>query len=190
MCPECGYHIKEQLGSSIDSHVEFNEAKPYSPISSKAWIFKTPFPLNQYPRGAFAKEHPSLGWLFGPFHIANNGNVKDREYYDVINNVLFLLNICSKFTWFTTLWLIIKTWWIVLIEIILLCICFSHYDTVVLGIVLIPIFTIISIPFVISAICASYHRYVPIMIKTYRRIRKRHWVSMYKAVKHDNLNLD
>lgn len=191
VCPECGYPLPNNNAvEPIVGNDEFNETKPYSPFSSSAWIFKTPYPLSEYPRGAFAEEQPILGWLFGPIHIASNNNVKDKEYYDVINNIFLLWNLSAKFVFYSFLWLFAKTWWIILTEILLLTACFSNSGLEILGFVVMVTFLFISIPFAYSAWCASFHRYSPIIIKTYRRIRKRHWNSIYKAVKNNNLNLD
>lgn len=188
-CPNCGCPLVSPLSTKTILK-EFNETKPYSPISSTSWLFSTPFPLNRYPRGQFAIKHPDLGWLFGPIHIAYNGNPKDREAYDVLNNFFLLWNLIAKLGLYTFLWFLAKLKFILLITIILVVICFSDYDKEFSGILLLLIFLLASIPFSISAGCASYHRYFPAILKTYRRIRKRHWISMYKAAKYNNLNLD
>ena len=188
-CPECGYPFPSESLIVANAQLEFNETKPYSPISSNAWFFKTPLFLRNFPRGKFAENHPFLGWLFGPFHIAKNDNTADDEYYDVINNIFLLWNISAKAGFYSVLWTILKIWWIVGLGIVLIAICFENWLYEV-GVIVIAFLWVLFIVEAICGSCASYHRYSPIFIKTFRRIRKRHWISMYKAVKNDNLNLD
>lgn len=182
-CPACGFPMGNQSNQS-----EFNETKPYSPLSKDAWIFKTPFPLNKYPRGVFGKKHPFCGWFFGPFHIVNKGG-EDSEYYNVINNILYICNLVCKFNVYVALWWFLKLWWFVLLEILIVVLCCeARFEELAVAIAFVCLLCEVLVFF--CGMLAAISRYVPAIIRTFRRIFKRHWISMYKAVKTDNLNLD
>ena len=97
-CPNCGCpndnwkpKQEEQVheATPTDDDEDFNENGQYSPISPSAWLFKDPWPLRNYPRKAFEKEHPFLGWLFGPWYLTCK-NESEKEEYAVINNIFYL----------------------------------------------------------------------------------------------------
>ena len=115
-CPNCGCpndnwkpKQEEQVheATPTDDDEDFNENGQYSPISPSAWLFKDPWPLRNYPRKAFEKEHPFLGWLFGPWYLTCK-NESEKEEYAVINNIFYFFNLIFKTFLYATLWAFFK----------------------------------------------------------------------------------
>ena len=193
-CPECGNPLKT-TPKSYNPDMDYNETKGYSPFKANAWIFSTPSILKKFPRGHFALKHPFWGWLFGPWHISPY-NLEDTEYINVVNNIFYLLNQIFKFVLYALIWVLFKTWFILLIGLAggVLFTTFGaiNYNNALttIGIIVLGLTYIFSGIMLISGTLASLSRYSSPIIRSFRRICKRHWISMYKAVKNNNLDLN
>lgn len=185
----------EARHKSYNPDNDYNETKGYSPFQATAWIFSTPSILKRYPRGEFELRYPFWGWLFGPWHISNN-NSEDSEYINVVNNIFYLLNQIFKFFVYVFCWVFFKAWYIYLIayifQFVFMASIFEGSNDLIIilicGIIMACIFILLLI-LNISAILASLQRYASPIIRSFRRICKRHWISMYNAVKYNDLDL-
>lgn len=121
-CPNCGCpndnwkpqteEVKEQQQEptepiSTEYEEDFNENGKYSPFSPTSWFFADPWPLKNYPRKAFEKKHPFLGWLFGPWYLTCK-NESEKEEYAVINNIFYFFNLIFKTIVYANLWAFFK----------------------------------------------------------------------------------
>ena len=121
-CPNCGCpndnwkpqteEVKEQQQEPIEPisteyEEDFNENGQYSPFSPTSWFFADPWPLKNYPRKAFEKKHPFLGWLFGPWYLTCK-NESEKEKYAVINNIFYFFNLIFKTIVYANLWAFFK----------------------------------------------------------------------------------
>lgn len=115
-CPNCGCpndnwkpKQEEQVHETTptDYEEDFNENGQYSPISPSSWLFTDPWPLRNYPRKAFEKEHPFLGWLFGPWYLTCK-NESEKEEYAVINNIFYFFNLIFKTFLYAAIWAFFK----------------------------------------------------------------------------------
>lgn len=115
-CPNCGCpndnwkpKQEEQVHETTptDYEEDFNENGQYSPISPSSWLFTDPWPLSNYPRKAFEKEHPFLGWLFGPWYLTCK-NESEKEEYAVINNIFYFFNLIFKTFLYAAIWAFFK----------------------------------------------------------------------------------
>ena len=188
-CPNCGCpndnwnpKQEEQVQESTTTYNEedFNENGQYSPISPSSWLFTDPWPLKNYPRKAFEKKHPFLGWLFGPWYLTCK-NESEKEEYAVINNIFYF---------FKLIWAFFKGI-IVFIAYLMFYIIFAmglanNHNTgglIVLGIFVAIMLYGILIYFIVLDCCGmgkALHRYWPSIHRTWRRINKRYWNAMKK----------
>lgn len=203
-CPNCGcpndnWKPKQDeqtpestMPDQTDDEEDFNENGQYSPISPSSWLFADPWPLKNYPRKAFEKEHPFLGWLLGPWHLTCK-DVGEKEEYAVINNIFYLFNLIFKTNVYAFLWAFFKGI-IVLIAYLIIAILLGLMgmglanDNSVGGLVALGGFTAILfygmlIFFFVLECCGigkALHRYWPSLHRTWRRINKRYWDAMKK----------
>ena len=111
-CPNCGcpndnWKPKQETNESSSLEEDFNENGQYSPISPSSWLFTDPWPLRNYPRKAVEKEHPFLGWLFGPWYLTCK-NESEKEEYAVINNIFYFFNLIFKTFLYAAIWAFFK----------------------------------------------------------------------------------
>lgn len=118
-CPNCGcpndsWKPKQEekpqestMSNQTDYEEDFNENGQYSPFSPTSWFFADPWPLKNYPRKAFEKKHPFLGWLFGPWYLTCK-NESEKEEYAVINNIFYFFNLIFKTIVYANLWAFFK----------------------------------------------------------------------------------
>ena len=197
-CPNCGCpndnwkpKQEEQVheATPTDDDEDFNENGQYSPISPSAWLFKDPWPLRNYPRKAFEKEHPFLGWLFGPWYLTCKKE-SEKEEYAVINNIFYFFNLIFKTFLYATLWAFFKGFVAFVVAYLigaLLCLIafgilgISSNDFIASGGLLIILLYGLLIFSIILDCCGmgkALHRYWPSIHKTWRRINKRYWNAM------------
>lgn len=196
-CPNCGCpndnwkpKQEEQVHETTptDYEEDFNENGQYSPISPSSWLFTDPWPLSNYPRKAFEKEHPFLGWLFGPWYLTCK-NESEKEEYAVINNIFYFFNLIFKTNVYAILWAFFKgiTAFIGVLIIILLLtlmglgIGYSNASGelfAALGGFSAILFCGILIVLECCGMGKALHRYWPSIHRTWRRINKRYWNSM------------
>lgn len=197
-CPNCGcpndnWKPKQETNESSSLEEDFNENGQYSPISPSSWLFTDPWPLRNYPRKAFEKKHPFLGWLFGPWYLTCK-NESEKEEYAVINNIFYFFNLIFKTFLYATLWAFFKG--IVVFTVYLIfALCFismgagityaTNYVSVSITFALFAaiLFYIVLFYFIILDCCGmgkALHRYWPSIHRTWRRINKRYWDAMKK----------
>lgn len=193
VCPECGnlLNTPNTDSTTVNYDNDYNETLHYSPLKENCWLFTTPSYLESCPRGEFASRHPFWGWLLGPWHIANENN-EDKEYINVVNNIFYLLNQCFKAWLYVPVWIFLKSWYIFIIGFggVIFCAASGEEMLGILGIIILVLLYILGGILSICGILASIQRYSSPIIRSFRRIRKRHWMSMYRAIKYNNLNLD
>lgn len=200
-CPNCGCpndnwkpKQEEQTQEPITTGDEedFNENGQYSPISPSSWLFTDPWPLRNYPRKAFEKEHPFSGWLFGPWYLTCK-NESEKEEYAVINNIFYFFNLIFKTFLYATLWAFFKGI-VVLVAYLMFVLIFtlmgfgmannnSTGGLIVLGGFTVIMFYAILIYFIVLDCCGmgkALHRYWPSIHRTWRRINNRYWNAMKK----------
>ena len=195
-CPNCGcpndnWKPKQETNESNSLEEDFNENGQYSPISPSSWLFTDPWPLRNYPRKAFEKEHPFLGWLFGPWYLTCK-NESEKEEYAVINNIFYFFNLIFKTFLYATLWAFFKGI-VVFIAYLIFYMIFakgiantnnnSTGGLIVLGGFTVITFYAVIIYFIILDCCGmgkALHRYWPSIHRTWRRINKRYWNAMKK----------
>lgn len=198
-CPNCGCpndnwkpKQEEQVHETTptDDYEDFNENGQYSPISPSSWLFTDPWPLSNYPRKAFEKEHPFLGWLFGPWYLTCK-NESEKEEYAVINNIFYFFNLIFKTFLYAAIWAFFKG-----IVVFMAYLMFALIFTIIGwgmannnntgGLIVIGGFTAIMfyvaiIYFIILDCCGmgkALHRYWPSLHRTWRRLNKRYWNAM------------
>ena len=200
-CPNCGCpndnwkpKQEEQVQESTptDYEEDFNENGQYSPISPSSWLFTDPWPLKNYPRKAFEKKHPFLGWLFGPWYLTCK-NESEKEEYAVINNIFYFFNLIFKTFLYAALWAFFKGI-VVFLAYLVFAFCFismglgigsitdnrigASMPFVIFSAIL---FYVILFFFIILDCCGigkALHRYWPSIHRTWRRINKRYWNAM------------
>ena len=197
VCPECGKVLEAGVATCPNcgcpiENFDFNESKSQSTISSDSdsWILKTPYPLSKYPnKGDFAKAYPLLELLLiFPFswHIVNQSS-EDKEYTNSANNILCLFALFAKFGVYGSCWILCKFWWLILLLIVSFIGLSNDLDGfIVLIVPLVPLLVLAGF----FSWMAAQSRYLPRIIKTYRRIRKRHWMSIHKAIQNNDIDID
>ena len=201
VCPECGTPITDGVATCPNcgcpiENFDFNESKSRATISSDSRILNAPYPLSKYPNvGDFAKAHPRLELLFVlPLHIVNQ-NPEDKEYTDSANNILCLFALFAKFGLYGWAWFFCTFWWLILVFIMVyivlsISIVYDVVPLLVLSSILLFVYVLLLVYGIICAWMAAQSRYLPRIIKTYRRIRKRHWMSIYKAIQNNDIDID
>lgn len=201
-CPNCGcpndsWKPKQEenpkestMSNQTDDDEDFNENGQYSPISPSAWLFTDPWPLRNYPRKAFEKEHPFLGWLFGPWYLTCKKE-SEKEEYAVINNIFYFFNLIFKSFLYAAIWAFFKGI-VVFIAYLIFYMIFAkgiaNNDNITAEIILFGFFVAIMtygilIYFIVLDCCGmgkALHRYWPSIHRTWRRINKRYWNAMKK----------
>lgn len=201
-CPNCGcpndsWKPKQEekpqestMSNQTDYEEDFNENGQYSPFSPTSWFFADPWPLRNYPRKAFEKEHPFLGWLFGPWYLTCKKE-SEKEEYAVINNIFYFFNLIFKSFLYAAIWAFFKGI-VVFVAYLMFAIIFalmgfgmannnSTGGLIVLGGFTVIMFYAILIYFIVLDCCGmgkALHRYWPSIHKTWRRINKRYWNAM------------
>lgn len=200
-CPNCGcpndnWKPKQEeqaqestVSNQVDYEEDFNENGQYSPVSPSSWLFTDPWPLKNYPRKAFEKEHPFLGWLLGPWHLTCK-NEGEKEEYAVINNIFYLFNLIFKTNIYAFLWAFFKGIIVFLMSVLLIPIigAVMANNNSTGGLMMFGGFTVILfygmlIFFIVLECCGmgkALHRYWPSIHRTWRRINKRYWDAMKK----------
>lgn len=207
-CPTCGCpndHYQPQQTepqpaspsqSANGTGDDFNETRQYSPLASKPWFFKAPWPLKKYAeRGKFDKAHPFLGWLFGPWYLTCKSE-GEREEYAVINNIFYFFNLIFKTWLYSVLWAFFKGLPIVLLWLVVVlmygglvgfAVRGSYYSSGSLaavsagGVVLLVLYVVFALIFTVIGCCGlgqALHRYWPSIHRTWRRVNKRYWSAM------------
>lgn len=195
-CPNCGCpndnwkpKQEEQVHETTptDYEEDFNENGQYSPISPSSWLFTDPWPLRNYPRKAFEKEHPFLGWLFGPWYLTCK-NESEKEEYAVINNIFYFFNLIFKTIVYANLWAFFKGVVVVCLTYILLLPLVagvansnSTSDWIAAGgFVVVLLYVSLFFCFILECcgIGKALHRYWPSLHRTWRRLNKRYWNAM------------
>lgn len=196
-CPTCGCPKEDCTPVNNERPVaavapdtdeqDFNEHYEYSPFSANSWYTRAPWPLNKYPRRAFAAEHPFLGWLFDPWHLTCRDASK-QEQYDTANNIFYMFNLYFKANVYALCYAFFKVWWIFLLLFAVLFVLgtlaaqsYSYASMAFIGIAG-------TIGYIVLAIVAgiawcwgmgqALHRYWPSFHKTWRRVNKRYWNAM------------
>lgn len=195
-CPNCGcpndnWKPKQETNESNSLEEDFNENGQYSPISPSSWLFTDPWPLRNYPRKAFEKEHPFLGWLFGPWYLTCK-NESEKEEYAVINNIFYFFNLIFKTFLYATLWAFFKGI-VVFIAYLIFYMIFakgianndniSTAEIILFGFFVAIMTYGILFYFIVLDCCGmgkALHRYWPSIHRTWRRINKRYWNAMKK----------
>ena len=146
--------------------------------------------MRNYPRKAFEKEHPFLGWLFGPWYLTcKNESVK--EEYAVINNIFYFFNLIFNKYLYATLLAFFNVI-VVFIAYLMFALIFalmrygmtsnkSTGEFMVLGVFAVITLYAVIIYFIILDGCGmgkALHRYWPSIHRTWRRINKRYWNAM------------
>ena len=197
-CPNCGCpndnwkpKQEEQVQEPTTTAYEedFNENGQYSPISPSSWLFTDPWPLKNYPRKAFEKKHPFLGWLFGPWYLTCK-NESEKEEYAVINNIFYFFNLIFKTFLYATLWAFFKGIVVFIAYLIFYMISamgiannddISTAEKILFGFFGAIMTYAILIYFIVLDCCGmgkALHRYWPSIHRTWRRINKRYWNAM------------
>lgn len=205
-CPTCGcpndnYQAQqeEQQPKAPEQSVnkfedDFNENGQYSPLASKPWFFKTPWPLKNYPeRKMFEEAHPFLGWLFGPWYLTCKSE-DEKEEFAVINNIFYFFNLIFKTCAYATLWMFFKGFPFILIYFLMqLLLVLSGRAAVengnngsmttlaFVGVLTLVVAVAVGILLIVLECCGlgqSLHRYWPSIHRTWRRINKRYWKAM------------
>ena len=205
VCPKCGKVLEAGVATCPNcgcpiENLDFNESKSQSTISSDSdsWILKTPYPLSKYPnKGDFAKAHPLLELLLVfPFslHIVNQSS-EDKEYTNSANNILCLFALFAKLGVYGSCWILCKFWWLILLLIVsIIGLSISVYDSDDTAVTVFYILWVVAVLLLVLAgffgWIAAQSRYLPRIIKTYRRIRKRHWMSIHKAIQNNDIDID
>ena len=197
-CPNCGcpndsWKPKQEekpqestMSNQTDYEEDFNENGQYSPFSPTSWFFADPWPLKNYPRKAFEKKHPFLGWLFGPWYLTCK-NESEKEEYAVINNIFYFFNLIFKTNAYALLWAFLKgvvvfiAWMMFMLLFSLIGMASNSTN----GLIALFTFAVILfyVYFIILVCCGmgkALHRYWPSIQKTWRRINKRYWDAMKK----------
>ena len=197
-CPNCGcpndsWKPKQEekpqestMSNQTDYEEDFNENGQYSPFSPTSWFFADPWPLKNYPRKAFEKKHPFLGWLFGPWYLTYK-NESEKEEYAVINNIFYFFNLIFKTNAYALLWAFLKgvvvfiAWMMFMLLFSLIGMASNSTN----GLIALFTFAVILfyVYFIILVCCGmgkALHRYWPSIQKTWRRINKRYWDAMKK----------
>ena len=199
-CPNCGCpndnwkpKQEEQVHETTptDYEEDFNENGQYSPFSPTSWFFADPWPLKNYPRKAFEKKHPFLGWLFGPWYLTYK-NESEKEEYAVINNIFYFFNLIFKTFLYAVLWAFFKGI-VVFIAYLIFYMIFakgianndniSTAEIILFGFFVAIMAYGILIYFIVLDCCGmgkALHRYWPSIHRTWRRINKRYWNAMKK----------
>ena len=202
-CPNCGcpndsWKPKQEekpqestMSNQTDYEEDFNENGQYSPFSPTSWFFADPWPLKNYPRKAFEKKHPFLGWLFGPWYLTCK-NESEKEEYAVINNIFYFFNLIFKTFLYATLWAFFKGI-VVFIAYLIFYMIFakgianndniSTAEIILFGFFVAIMTYGILIYFIVLDCCGmgkALHRYWPSIHRTWRRINKRYWNAMKK----------
>lgn len=158
-CPECGYPLNGNEAECPECGFIVNPQISNGSIDIDKWDY------SQYRKGLFSQ------WYF------KCDNLKHAESYDSLNDVLLLFNLIFRILW----WI---AW-----PIILIFILFAAFSLAI-GHIAIFLGTITSI---IVAICFTIpnaiHKFIVPLHRTWRRINKRYWISMDKAVKNNNPNI-
>lgn len=200
-CPNCGcpndnWRPKQEEKTpeaaeykQTDDEEDFNENDQYSPISPSSWLFADPWPLKNYPRKTFEKEHPFLGWLFGPWHLTCKSE-SEKEEYAVINNIFYFFNLIFKTNVYAFLWaffkgIIVVTAFLIIGFILGLIGMGLANGNSVGGLAMFGGFAAILCYAVLivlgcCGIGKALHRYWPSIHRTWRRINKRYWDAMKK----------
>ena len=201
-CPNCGcpndsWKPKQEekpqestMPNQTDYEEDFNENGQYSPFSPTSWFFADPWPLKNYPRKAFEKKHPFLGWLFGPWYLTCK-NESEKEEYAVINNIFYFCNLIFKTFLYAAIWAFFKGI-VVFFVYLMFALIFafrglemansnSTDGLIVLGVFSAIMFYVVIIYFIVLDCCGmgkALHRYWPTMHRTWRRLNKRYWDAM------------
>lgn len=184
-CPNCGCPVDDEQATESNMQIEtsvrhdsFNEEEPYSPFNSNSWLFRDPWPLYNYPRGELYERHPFIDWLFEPWHLTCDSR-RNKESYDVINNIFYFFNLLFKIWFYGLVWLVFKIWWIaLLIFTALLVIAGTEKLTHIIAGAIYCVFVFFFVIIYIVSIGKSLHRYWPQLHKTFRRVSKRYWNAM------------
>ena len=201
-CPNCGcpndsWKPKQEekpqettMSNQTDYEEDFNENSQYSPFSPTSWFFADPWPLKNYPRKAFEKKHPFLGWLFGPWYLTCK-NESEKEEYAVINNIFYFFNLIFKTFLYAAIWAFFKGI-VVFFVYLMFALIFafrglemannnSTDGLILLGVFSAIMFYVVIIYFIVLDCCGmgkALHRYWPSIHRTWRRINKRYWNAM------------
>lgn len=201
-CPNCGcpndsWKPKQEekpqettMSNQTDYEEDFNENGQYSPISPSSWLFTDPWPLRNYPRKAFEKEHPFLGWLFGPWYLTCK-NESEKEEYAVINNIFYFFNLIFKTFLYAAIWAFFKGI-VVFFVYLMFALIFAFRELemannnstdglILLGVFSAIMFYVVIIYFIVLDCCGmgkALHRYWPSLHRTWRRLNKRYWNAM------------
>ena len=201
-CPNCGcpndsWKPKQEekpqettMSNQTDYEEDFNENGQYSPISPSSWLFTDPWPLRNYPRKAFEKEHPFLGWLFGPWYLTCK-NESEKEEYAVINNIFYFFNLIFKTFLYAAIWAFFKGI-VVFFVYLMFALIFAFRELemannnstdglILLGVFSAIMFYVVIIYFIVLDCCGmgkALHRYWPSLHRTWRRLNKHYWNAM------------
>ena len=171
-CPECGYPLNDNENKCPECGYPLLNNEPNNSNSSNSSALYDDWDYEQYRKGLFKQ------WYFK----CEKNNQADS--YDSLNDVLLLFNLA-----FRALWSII--WPCALIFLFTLgCVMATQQQIgmeinalifAIMGIIFgVMVFFAILIPNAIRKYWVPFHR-------TWRRINKRYWISMHKAINTNTL---
>ena len=165
-CPECGYPLKGSEDKCPECGFIINPQISNETMDVDNWDY------SQYVGGLFSQ------WYF------ECPNSDEEESYNTLNDILLLGNLI-----FRALWSI--AWPLCLLYLLyfgLLFIC--SQNSPILGVFLTILFyACVILLLVIKLIPMAVHKYWVPFHRTWRRINKRYWINMYKAIKSKNSNI-
>lgn len=180
-CKECGYPLKGHENSCPECGcpTEFNVNESYTTSPSKSKIIPSQtdnWVYSQYQNGIFRKWH---------FTCPNKDMASS---YDTLNDILLLFNLIFRAIWslFWPLAIIRIAYYIF----VLIIGTINPIDTAII-LILVQIVLILGCVFyaLVNLIPKVMHKYWVPFHRTWRRINKRYWVNMHKAIESDNINI-
>lgn len=174
-CKECGYPLNgtesscPECGCPTEFEVSSSNAQTKT-TQTDNWDY------SQYRSGIFSQ------WYF-PCPD------KDKaDSYDTLNDILLLFNLLFRAVW--SLFWPLALIWVVYYLFVLIVGASAPRDAAVIIVVtqIVLIFVSVYIAFA-NLIPKTMHKFWVPFHRTWRRINKRYWVNMHKAIESDNVNI-